>query len=40
MVIQLKGEVFIMMEAIVNVLWVIAVIGVGMLFAAVISLFD
>ena len=29
-----------MMEAIVNVLWVTAVIGIGMLFAAVVSLFD
>ena len=40
MVIQLKREVFIMMEAIVNVLWVIAVVGIGMLFATVLSWFD
>ena len=29
-----------MMEAIVNVLWFIVVIGIGMLFAAVVSWFD
>lgn len=29
-----------MMEAIVNVLWVIALIGIGMLFAFVLSFFD
>lgn len=29
-----------MMEAIVNVLWVIAVISIGLLFATVLSWFD
>lgn len=29
-----------MMEAIVNVLWVIAIVGISMLFAVVVSWFD
>lgn len=29
-----------MMEAIVNVLWVVALIGIGLLFATIVSWFD
>ena len=29
-----------MFDVMVNVLWIVAIVGIGMLFAAVVSLFD